>query len=70
MSEPDRYWTWVRRGQRFRVLRNGGADALLVPVNEVDWIHPGMKLLRMSWEARKRAGPDTSKPDPGRKEKT
>jgi antitoxin (DNA-binding transcriptional repressor) of toxin-antitoxin stability system len=46
----------VRRGQRFRVLRNGGADALLVPVNEA--IDPSWdEIMADVRKARAKGGP-------------
>jgi antitoxin (DNA-binding transcriptional repressor) of toxin-antitoxin stability system len=46
----------VRRGERFRVLRNGQADGLLVPASEAidpDW----PEIMADVWAAQKQARP-------------
>jgi len=56
----------ARRGERFRVLRDGRADAFLVPAGEsVDPEWP--EIMAEVWKAQKKAG--RTRPNPVLKER-
>ncbi len=51
----------ARQGERFRVLRNGRAEAILIPVSEA--VDPEWKeIMADVWRAQKRAG--SKRPNP------
>lgn len=51
----------VRQGERFRILRDGKADAMLIPDGETvdpEW----SEIMKNVWEAQKASGPPKENP--------